>query len=349
MTKNKKKNFHIYFWCCDFYSNTGEGKLAILFLDYLLKIIKKKTIKIETFNKDFYIKKKIQKEIYLESKKINFNPFRNYFLPFLGIFMLWINYFKSKKIFYINYLPLWNIFIFLLAPPKTNFGPITGSIYLGKVNNLSTFIRKYIFFILFNISYLLLLIRKTNLIFATNNLYSLNKNISHNKNLFNFQILYLHNKKITKIKKNIDFLIYYRKHGSKNYNYLKKIISHNIFKKNYCIGNKFSFKSVNNLGVIDYLRAQDLLARARFTFVTSENFQSFHCMDSVLNSLNIFFDKNYIRQDKNLLLNYVKFKKVYLSNSSLKKFVYYKTEDINKKKLNLLHNHSINFLKNYLY
>lgn len=346
MTENKKKNYHIYFWCCDFYSNTGEGKLAILFLDYILKITKKKTIKIETYDKDFYIKKKIKK-INLVSKKLNFNSFHNYFLPFLGIFMLWINYFKNKKIFYINYLPLWNIFIFLLAPPKTNFGPITGSIYHGTVYNLSTFIRKYIFFVFFKISFLLLQIRKTNLIFSTNNLNSLNKNISHKKNLLNFQILYLYNKKISKNKKNIDFLIYYRKHSNKNYNYLKKILSHNIFKKNYCIGNNFSLKSVNNLGVIDYLRAQDLLSRSRFTFVTSENFQSFYCMDSVLNSVNIFFDKNYISQEKNFFLNYIKFKKVYLSNPSLKKIFYYKVEDINKKKINLFHKHSINLLKNY--
>ena len=70
-------------------------------------------------------------------------------------------------------------------------------------------------------------------------------------------------------------------------------------------------------------------------------------MDSVLNSVNIFFDKNYISKEKNIFLDYVKFKKVYLSNSSLKKIFYYKVEDINKKKINLFHKHSINLLKNY--
>ena len=36
---------------------------------------------------------------------------------------------KNKEICYINYLPLWNFLIFILLPPKTILGPVTG----GKI------------------------------------------------------------------------------------------------------------------------------------------------------------------------------------------------------------------------
>jgi hypothetical protein len=347
LTECKKKNYQIYCWCCDFYSNTGEGKLALLFLDYLLKVVKK--IEIGTYKKKFYFESQNSKKFFEISKKINFNLFWKYVLPFFGIFMLWINYFKNKKLFYINYLPLWNIFIFLLVPPKTNFGPITGSLYVGKVNNLNTFIRKYIFYFLYKISYFLLLLRKKKILFSTNNLYYLNKDIKYKKNIFNFQILYLYNKKIIKVKKDIDFLIYYREHINKNYNYLKKILSQNNFIKNYCIGNNFSFKNVNNLGVINHTKAQNLLSKAKFTFVTSENFNSFYCMDSILNSVNIVLDKKYLNRNKSFFLNYLKFKKVSSFKSHSEKNYSYKVHYIDKKRLNLFHESMIIFFRNYFY
>ncbi len=159
MKNYKKDNYQIYCWCCDLHSNTGEGRLAYLFLDYLLKVVKK--IEIGTYKTNFHIWKKIYKKNYRHYKlKLILIYLENMYCHFLEFLCYWINYFKSKKLFYINYLPLWNIFIFLLAPPKTNFGPITGSIYSGKVYNLNTFVRKYIFHILYKISYLLLLIRK---------------------------------------------------------------------------------------------------------------------------------------------------------------------------------------------
>jgi hypothetical protein len=343
----KKDNYQIYCWCCDLHSNTGEGRLAFLFLDYLLKVAKK--IEIGTYKINFYIKKKIYKKNYITTNKINFNLFRKYALPFFGIFMLWINFFKNKKIFYINYLPLWNIFIFLLAPPKTNFGPITGSIYTGKVYNLNTFIRKYIFYILYKISHLLLLIRKKKILFSTKNLYNLSENIKNKNNIFNFQFLYLYKKKIIKIKKNIDLLIYYRTHNNKNYDFLKEILSNNNFKKNYSIGNFFSFKGVNNLGVISHFKTQNLLSRSKFTFVTSENLNSFYCMDSILNSVNIFFDNNSIDINKNFFLNYVKFNKIKLFKPYYKKNFVYQFKKIENKKLDILHKSTIIFFKNYFY
>jgi len=343
----KKNNHQIYCWCCDLHSNTGEGRLAFLFLDYLSKVVKK--IEIGGYKTNFSIGKKIHKKNYITTNKINFNLFRKYLLPFLGISMLWINYFKNKNIFYVNYLPLWNIFIFLLAPPKTNFGPITGSIYSGKVYNLNTFIRRHIFYILYKISHLLLLIRKKKILFSTKNLYNLSENIKNKNNIFNFQFLYLHNKKVVKIKKNIDFLIYYRIHNNKNYDFLKEILVYNNFKKNYCIGNTFLFKGVNNLGIISHFKTQNLLSKSKFTFVTSENLNSFYCMDSILNSVNIFFDNNSSDINKKFFLDYVKFNKVKLSKTAYKKNFFYKVKKIEKKKLNILHKSTIIFFKNYFY
>jgi len=343
----KKNNHQIYCWCCDLHSNTGEGRLAFLFLDYLSKVVKK--IEIGGYKTNFSIENKIYKKNYITTNKINFNLFRKYLLPFLGIFMLWINYFKNKNIFYINYLPLWNIFIFLLAPPKTNFGPITGSIYSGKVYNLNTFIRRYVFYILYKISHLLLLIRKKKILFSTKNLYNLCENIKNKNNIFNFQFLYLHNKKGVKIKKNIDFLIYYRIHNNKNYDFLKEILAYNNFKKNYCIGNTFSFKSVNNLGIISHFKTQNLLSKTKFTFVTSENLNSFYCMDSILNSVNIFFDNNSSDINKKFFLDYVKFNKVKLLKTAYKKNFFFKVKKIEKRKLDILHRTTIIFFKNYFY
>jgi len=347
LTEYKKKDYQIYCWVCDFYSNTGEGKLALLFLDYLLKVVKK--IEIGTYKKKFYLESKNSKNFFEISRKINFNLFWKYVLPFFGIFMLWLNFFKSKKLFYINYLPLWNIFIFLLAPPKTNFGPITGSIYSGKVNSLNAFVRKYIFYILYKISHLLLLIRKKKILFSTKSLYNLSKNIKNKHNIFNFQILYLHNKKIIKIKKNIDFLIYYRIHSNKNYDFLKEILSYNDFQKNYSIGNVFPFKCVNNLGVVSHFKTQNLLSRSKFTFVTSENLNSFYCMDCILNSVNIFFDNNFPNINKKFFLNFVKFNKGNLLKSDYKKNFFYKVKKIEKRKLDALHKTTIIFFKNYFY
>lgn len=345
MKNYKKDNYQIYCWCCDLHSNTGEGRLAFLFLDYLLKVVKK--IEIGSYKNNFYIDEKINKKNYITTNKINFNLFRKYLLPFFGIFMLWINYFKKKRLFYINYLPLWNIFIFLLAPPKTNFGPITGSIYSGSVNNLNTFIRRYIFNILYKISHLLLLIRKKKILFSTKSFYDLSDNIKNKSNIFNFQILYLYDKKIIKLKKNIDFLIYYRAHSNKNYSFLKEILSYNNFKKKFSVGNFFSFKGVNNLGVISHFKIQNLLARSKFTFVTSENLYSFYCMDSILNSVNILFDNNSIN-NKNFF-NYLKFNRVRLFKSYCKKNFAYKINKIEKKKLDILHKSTIIFFKNYFH
>ena len=99
----------IYYWANNIKKNSGEGILAINFLSLLKKKYKNYSlIKLNTF-----------------SYKENF--FYNYILPFFGVLKLWKYHLRGRKICYINYLPIWNIFILMILPKKTILGPITGS------------------------------------------------------------------------------------------------------------------------------------------------------------------------------------------------------------------------------
>ena len=61
--------------------------------------------------------------------KIFFN--HKYILPFIGILYCWVYFFRCKKVIY-KYLLYWNFLIFLLLPPKTIIGPITGGALFNK-------------------------------------------------------------------------------------------------------------------------------------------------------------------------------------------------------------------------
>ena len=121
------------------------------------------------------------------------------------------------------------------------------------------------------------------------------------------------------------------------------------FEKINCIGNDFLFNNVNNLGVINHLETQKLLSKSKYTFITSENFQSFYCLDSILNSVGIIFEKNYRNFDKKFFLNSIKFTKVPLFRNNIKKNFYYKVNFINEKNLKILNNNALTFLKSYYY
>ena len=99
----------IFYWANDIQENTGEGILARNFL----KLLKKKF-----HNYNF---KNLNK-----TKKKN-NIFYNYLVPFYGILKIWKYHYKGCKVCYINYLPIWNILIFLFLPKDTILGPITGT------------------------------------------------------------------------------------------------------------------------------------------------------------------------------------------------------------------------------
>ena len=166
----------------------------------------------------------------LEKKtiQIKHNIFNNkktlkhkYFLPIVGIFYCWQKFFENKRVCYLNYLPLWNFLLFLLLPPKTIFGPITG----GAVpeSGYQRIIRLSIFPILYKISQICLLFRKTKIIFATDLLKKYCFNLILKKSFWNYQIKKILLKK-KYLKKNIDLLIYYRKHSNKKTTLLREVL-----------------------------------------------------------------------------------------------------------------------------
>ena len=182
----KKK---IYIWASDYSNFTGEGNLGRLFVN--LRLRKKYKIIICKFKTDNHIANK------LFSYK--------YILPFLGVINCWKYFFMGKKICYLNYTPLWNTLIFLLLPPKTILGPITGGSYFKKEKSINYFVRKFIFPVFYIFSSYILSIRKFNTIFSTTLLKNyLNKN-QIKKSEFNFVLNALNLKKNNFKKKNYNF------------------------------------------------------------------------------------------------------------------------------------------------
>ena len=105
---NDKKK--IFVWTSDISQNTGEGILCRNFLNKILS--KNNKIIIQSLEKKFNLKK-ITELKKLNLSQINQSLFHKYLGPLIGILFCWINYFLGHKIIYLNYLPFWNIPIFL--------------------------------------------------------------------------------------------------------------------------------------------------------------------------------------------------------------------------------------------
>ena len=278
----EEKKLTCYFWACDYKENTGEGRLARLYSDIILR---KNNIKL--------------KRIALPNSRIlNLR----YFSPLMGIFYSWKCYFKNKKFIYLNYLPLWNILIFLFLAPKSSIGPITG----GANFNKSNLIRRFIFPILYLISQIIILFRFNDIIFSTN---LLKKNLIQTvkkKSRFNFVLNAL--KKNKKKKKNIDFLIYFRKHSNKKtffpLNFIKKLVHLNL--KIYIVGDKLNTEGVKNLGRISHKNLQNLLSKSRYSIASGENILSFFTLDCINNNVKIILNTNQNINIKNINNNFIK-------------------------------------------
>lgn len=195
------KEKEIYVWACDLDKFRGEGILANEFIKDLRKYTNKKLI-IE------YPKN--------NHRKINFSFFKNYITPFIGIIKIWKNYLYGRGTCYINFLPLWNFFIFLLLPPKTILGPITGTIFNDKVTDLNKFIRKYILKFFGSISIIILILRKKLILFSTRNLELQIPKKMKKKSFFNYIVTTIKKKNITNNKKLYDIFFYYRKYSTHN-------------------------------------------------------------------------------------------------------------------------------------
>ena len=265
-----------YFWICDFATNTGEGNLAHLYLSKIKD--KKKVFSVKTFLKNSTIKK------FFDLKYIS---------PLFGVLICWYFFFKKKEITYVNYLPLWNFFIFLLLPPSTKIGPITGGASFPK--NSQYLIRKFIFPIFYKISEIIINFRYKKILFST---FLLKKYLSEKtikKSQFNFVLNYIKIKKTKK--KNIDFLIYYRKHKNKadlfNYSFLEKISRKKL--KIYIVGDKLCMPNLKNLGYISNKKLIDLLERSKFTLSSNENILSLFNIECINNNVKIFVEKKIFR------------------------------------------------------
>ncbi len=174
-------------WVCDYSDNTGEGKLARFFIR----------------NQSLDLKNKLK---FNQKKRLKYK----YFSTIQGIIFCWKKYLNNERVCYLNYLPLWNFFIFIFLPPKTILGPITGGANYSKNINLNYIVRAFLFPIFYKLSELFLNIRLKKILFSTDLLKKRLSNITIKKSEFNLVLKFFSLRK--KKKKKIDFLIYYRKH-----------------------------------------------------------------------------------------------------------------------------------------
>jgi len=292
----KFKDQTIYCWGCDIGTNRGEGNLS------------KNYIKNDFSSNSKFLLKTIEDEILINyneidnklplKKKINLNIFESYFAPIIGIFWLWHKYFLGKKICYLNFLPLWNTFLFLFLPPGTKLGVITGSVYKGKVTNFKSFLRKYAIPFFYIINSKLVLLRSKNLNFSTNLLekYFSKKNKTQIKFNYIFKSLQFNEF----IEKDIDFAIYYREYDTKSNYFFEKLINY-FNQSNYkfvYFGNKCKNIEKNYLGYLSNNKVNEILSKTKFSIVSEENYLSFYAIECISNHVNIFLDHheiNYIR------------------------------------------------------
>ena len=276
----KKKK--IIFWACDYSNQTGEGNLARKFIRY------------------FFYKKKILVKTLNTYDNLNLK----YIKPFIGIINCWKSYFKGYRVGYINYLPLWNFFIFFLLPPKTILGPITGGALYTKKKIINFFIRKYIFFIFYKISELIINWRfKNKIIFSTNLLEKFLSEKIKKRGIFNFVLKGFKFKK--KRRKDIDFIIYFRNHKNKttffNYRFLEKLTKLKL--KIVIVGDHLNIYGIKNMGHVSKKKMNHLQSRSKYTVYSGENILSLFILECISNHVKIFISKEYLKT----IINFKKF------------------------------------------
>jgi hypothetical protein len=308
----------IYYWASDLRKNSGEGILANLFISDIKKKFKNFTL--TNINKS----------------NQNYNSLYNrYFINLLGALKLWKYYLEGHRTAYINYLPIWNFLIFLIIPPKTIIGPITGSIIYNKKSLLNVFLRGLLIKIFIKISLLLIFLRLKKILFSTELLKKIIKKKRLNNVYFNYVTKAFQSFLKRKIKKNIDFLIYYRTHINKDNSFIDYFIK-NISEKKFkifVIGDKIISNKVKNCGYKSRDAVKQLLLKTKFTFGSTENLYTLFVLDAISKDVTIFYDKNL--RSFNREINYNKIVPINFENKkeTLKYILKYilKTK-INKKK-----------------
>ena len=309
--KDKKK--FLYCWASDFEKTNGEGIIANLFLRKFIdnNNLKKNIVLIRNLSSQTTYEKLEKFEQSKRGGKLNI--FEKYLDPFIGIFYLWYKYLCGNKVAFVNFLPLWNYITFLLLPPKTALGPITGTLnYDPNISGFEKIFRKYIMPVQFRISNFILSFRYTNLIFNTSNLKPILSKKVIDKSKFNF-IYYLYESKNEKnnLDKKNDFIFYIRSYPSKGTNQLVNFI--NYFKKYYkiiTVGEKLNIEGIHEYGQVKRRKVLDLCKFSKFTIISNENFYSLFCLDCISNGVKVFFNKNinyeetYILEKKAFPINF---------------------------------------------
>ncbi len=267
-------NKKIFYWACDRSENSGEGKLALFFLDEL----KKK-----------YIIKQIVKPKF-KSKNLSKIFNHKYVLPFLGIYYCWKFFLNGKKVYYVNYLPFWNFLIFLLLPPEISIGPITGG---AKFYKNSSFTRRFFFPLFYKMSEVIVNYRNFTLLFSTDLLKNFLSKKTLKKSDFNFIIKKFTYKK-RRFKKTLDFLIYYRDHENKKKFFPFKLIDNlilNGYKVNI-VGDYLKIPKVKNHGFLKNKKLLKLQKKAKFTIFSRENLYSIFILECIVNNVIVVIEKS---------------------------------------------------------
>ena len=278
------KKFDTVIWVSDFSLSTGEGILANKFINILYRNNKFKNALIKSFESEFaYSKKNIIKSVPIKNNFIH-----KYIAPFYGVYFL-LKHASRKKIIYVNYLPLWNFFIFLLLPKKTILGPITGGSYDGPTLNINLFIRKYIFPIFYRISLRIIYKKYNNFFFSTELCKKYVDKKFYKKTLFNFIFIFF--KRTNKKKKiKFDIIFYNRNHPLKKTKSLYRILVNLKNQFSICVfGDYLNF--FNNFGYISKSKVLNLLNKTKTAFSSSENLFSLFSIDCLNNRVYIFYDK----------------------------------------------------------
>ena len=259
----KKRNY-FYYWANNSNNESGEGLLCKNFINLL-------------------------KKRYPEYMFVNLNNFRfresffyNYCIPFIGVFKLWYFNLRGFKISYINYLPIWNFFLFLFLPQNTVLGPITGT---STKKNILYFIFK-------KISFIILKNKWKRFLFSNDqfkkDLEGLNKKKFYNFLFYNFKTNIKKNKKI------YDIIFYYRKNSNKGNSVYISLL--NKLSKNYkiaVIGDTLnSNKNIKNFKWVKRKTAINIIAQSKFGILSKENIFSYFALDCLSNSVPVFYNSN---------------------------------------------------------
>jgi hypothetical protein len=337
------KDFEVFIWASDFEDFTGEGLLARLFVKNYFNLSNKK-IKIYSNNNSYNF---YEKKLKLVEKKLYENKFiQKYIYPFYGIFLIWYFYLQGKKVCYVNYLPLWAFWIFLLLPKKTILGPITGGVYKKNIYSFNNLIRRYVIISFYFLTLKFIFFKYKKIIFSTENLKNFIPKSKIKFCFFNFCLLFY--KKRKNKKKNIDFLFYLRSHTNKSNNVHRRIID-SLLELNFkiiVVGDKYTRPNLINYINIPRKKLLTFLDKTKFTIVSDENFYSLFAIDCFSSNVHVFYNqsikpKKFYFNEK--LINPIKFDDI---DFSLKKIL--NIVENKKNKNNYIDNKTIN-TANFLY